>query len=191
MCQNGGMALPRDYSNQECSLARTLEIVGERWTLLIVRDAFYGVRRFSDFLAHLKIPKAVLSERLNVLVGADVLERVPGRFGHDEYEIIDKGLRLWPTIRCLTGWGDEHYAPAGPRRLFMHATCGCEVDERGVCPSCETLVGVGDLIVVPGPGLPPIDADADPVTAALARPHRMLEPLDTRLARRRPDDPTS
>jgi DNA-binding HxlR family transcriptional regulator len=185
------MALPREYSSQECSLARTLEIVGERWTLLIVRDAFYGVRRFSDFLAHLKIPKAVLSERLNVLVGADVLQRVPGRFGHDEYEIIDKGLRLWPTIRCLTGWGDEHYAPAGPRRLFMHATCGCEVDERGVCPSCKTLVGVGDLIVVPGPGLPPIDANADPVTAALTRPHRMLERLDTRPARGHPDGPTS
>jgi len=185
------MGLPRDYTDQDCSLARALEIVGERWTLLIVRDAFYGVRRFTDFLAHLKIPKAVLTERLNILVAAEVLQRAPGPFGHDEYEITDKGVRLWPTVRCLIGWGDEHYAPAGPRRLFVHTTCGREVDERGVCPSCDTLVGVADLIVIPGPGLPPIDANADPVTAALAGPHRMLEPVNTRAAHRRPDHHTS
>ena len=63
-----------------------------------------------------------------------------------------------------------------------------DANERGVCPSCDTLVAVADLIAVPGPGLPHIDADADPVTAALARPHRMLEPVDTRAAHRRPDD---
>jgi DNA-binding HxlR family transcriptional regulator len=187
MCQNEVVALPRDYTGQACSLARTLEIVGERWTLLIVRDAFYGVRRFSDFLAHLKLPKAVLTDRLNVLVAAEVLGRVPGRFGHDEYEVTDKGVQLWPAVRCLIGWGDEHYAPAGPLRLFLHARCGREVDDRGMCRTCDTLVDVADLLVAPGPGLPVIDSDSDPVTVALARPHRMLEPVDTRAAHRHSD----
>jgi DNA-binding HxlR family transcriptional regulator len=71
------MALPNDYAGQACSLARTLEVVGERWTLLIVRDAFYGVRRFGDFAAHLGIPRAVLAERLKSLTAAGVLARVP------------------------------------------------------------------------------------------------------------------
>jgi DNA-binding HxlR family transcriptional regulator len=174
------MALPHDYASQECSLARTLEVIGERWTLLIVRDAFYGVRRFSDFLAHLKIPKAVLTERLNALVAASVLQRVPGPSGHDQYELTGKGLRLWPAVRCLNGWGDEYYAPAGPRRLFLHARCGHEVDEQGTCPTCGTLVDVADLLVAPGPGLPPAHAGTDPVTTALARPHPMLQPINTK-----------
>ena len=185
------MALPRDYADQACSLARTLEIIGERWTLLIVRDAFYGVRRFSDFLAHLKIPKAVLTDRLNVLVSAEVLQRVPAPSGHDEYALVDKGVRLWPAVRCLVGWGDEYYAPAGPLRLFVHSKCGREVDDRGACRGCDTLVDAADLIVAPGPGLPPADANDDPVTVALARPHHMLEPIDTKASHRRPSEQAS
>ena len=72
------MALPNDYAGQACSLARALEIVGERWTLLIVRDAFFGVRRFGDFAAHLRIPRAVLAERLKSLTAAGVLTRGTG-----------------------------------------------------------------------------------------------------------------
>src|ERR1700690_1478964 len=72
-----GSMLGKDYQRQDCSLARALEVVGERWTLLIVRDAFYGVRRFNDFQAHLDIPKAVLSDRLNGLVEDGILERRP------------------------------------------------------------------------------------------------------------------
>src|ERR1700753_1084550 len=75
------MALPNDYAGQACSLARALEIVGERWTLLIVRDAFFGVRRFGDFAAHLGIPRAVLAERLKSLTAAGVLARVPAQAG--------------------------------------------------------------------------------------------------------------
>src|ERR1700753_299078 len=101
------MALPNDYAGQACSLARTLEVVGERWTLLIVRDAFFGVRRFGDFAAHLAIPRAVLAERLKSLTAAGVLARVPAQAvpggahgadgrqrtggGHPEYELTAKG----------------------------------------------------------------------------------------------------
>jgi glycine/D-amino acid oxidase-like deaminating enzyme len=111
--------------------------------------------------------------------------------GSAQFDRLDDGPRALAAVRCLIGWGDEHYAPAGPRLLFVHTTCGREVNERGVCPSCDTLVAVADLSAVPGSGLPHIDADADPVTAALARPHRMLEPVDPRAAHRRPDDHTS
>jgi DNA-binding HxlR family transcriptional regulator len=173
------MALPRDYTGQTCSLARSLEVIGERWTLLIVRDAFYGVRRFSDFLAHLSIPRAVLTERLAGLVAAGILERVPGPGGYDEYAITDKGRALWPAVHALTAWGDTYYAAKGPRRLFTHTACGATVDAAGSCPTCGTAVDLADLTVAPGPGLAGDNA-TDPVSVALATPHRMLEPLSTR-----------
>ncbi len=108
------MPLPKDYADERCSLARALEVVGERWTLLIVRDAFFGVRRFGDFAAHLEIPRAVLTSRLAALVEARVLELVPGAHGHDEYALTGKGRELWPVVRSLLVWGDEHYSEAGP-----------------------------------------------------------------------------
>ncbi len=99
------MALPKDYAGEGCSLARALEIVGERWTLLIVRDAFFGVRRFGDFAAHLAIPRAVLTHRLSALVEAGVLTIVPGPHGHDEYALTGKGLDLWPDGPLPAGVG--------------------------------------------------------------------------------------
>jgi DNA-binding HxlR family transcriptional regulator len=176
------MPLPRDYAGQACSLASCLEVIGERWTLLIVRDAIYGVRRFSDFLAHLSIPKAVLTERLAGLVAAGILERVPGPGGHDEYALTSKGQALWPAMHALMAWGDQYYAGNGPRRLITHAACGATVDAVGTCPACAIKVGLAGLAVAPGPGLAGV-TPADPVSVALSRPHRMLEPLDTRSSR--------
>ena len=104
-------------------MARSLEVIGERWTLLIVRDAFYGVRRFSDFRDHLDIPRAVLSERLNLLVEHGILARSAAASGRDEYALTEKGERLWPTMRSLMAWGNEYYMPGPlapqdhPRRL--------------------------------------------------------------------------
>ena len=115
------MALPKDYADDRCSLARALEVVGERWTLLIVRDAFFGVRRFGDFAAHLEIPRAVLTSRLAALVEAGVLALVPGAHGHDEYALTGKGRDLWPVGPLAAGLGDEHYSDIGPRRVFRHA----------------------------------------------------------------------
>ena len=100
------MALPREYAGQACSIAKALEIVGERWTLLIVRDAAYGVRRFSDFVTHLDIPRRVLTERLKFLVEEGILEKQPAG-GREEYALTDKGLALVPVIRALAAWGDE------------------------------------------------------------------------------------
>src|ERR1700727_1797717 len=133
------MALPNDYAGQACSLARSLEIIGERWTLLIVRDAFWGVRRFADFIDHLGIPRAVLASRLKTLVAAGVLTRVAGE-RHLEYELTDKGAALWPVVLSLMGWGDDFCAPGGPRRLFRHAADGGQVDHSGRCDACAKPV---------------------------------------------------
>ncbi|MFC7728001.1 winged helix-turn-helix transcriptional regulator [Actinomadura keratinilytica] len=101
------MALGKDYARQDCAVARALEVVGERWTMLIIRDALYGVRRFSDFLARLDIPRAVLSQRLQSLVDAGVLEKA----GH-EYVITETGKELWPVVHALARWGSGTSATA-------------------------------------------------------------------------------
>jgi DNA-binding HxlR family transcriptional regulator len=171
------MALRSDYTGQSCSLARALEIVGERWTLLIVRDAFYGVRRFGDFAAHLSIPRAVLAERLRSLAAAGVLVHLPDRGPGGEYELTDKGVTLWPTIWALLNWGDENYAADGPRRIFRHATDEGPLDRLGRCDQCGRTVDPRDIVITPGPGLAGAPGGDDPVTAGLRRPHRLLQPL--------------
>lgn len=172
------MALGNDYDRQDCSLARTLELVGERWTLLIVRDAFYGVRRYNEFLAHLDVPRGVLANRLRVLVDAGVLDRrryssSPPRH---EYTLTPMGEALWPALYALAQWGETYLAPAGARRLFRHVTCGGQVGRAGVCTTCGQPVPPGDLEVWPGPGADATLRD-DAVTKALRHPHRLLVPL--------------
>ncbi|MGW7064179.1 winged helix-turn-helix transcriptional regulator [Streptomyces sp. NPDC054904] len=173
------MTLPRDYRGQSCALARSMEVIGERWTLLIVRDAFFGVRRFGDFAAHLGLPRAVLTDRLTTLTRAGVLARVPGPGKREVYELTAKGLELWPAVRALTVWGELHYAPegGGPRRILRHAGDGAALTGDGRCEGCGLLVDVRDILLTPGPGLPGPDPADDPVSAALHHPHRLLTPL--------------
>lgn len=155
-----------------CSLARSLEIVGERWTLLIVRDAFFGVRRFNDFATQLGIPRAVLTSRLKTLVEAGVLERRGA-----EYELTDAGLDLLPVIRALMGWGDAHTSPGGPRRVMRHDADDGLLDAQGVCETCGGRVPVPDIRIEPGPGFDPSRVVEDPVSAAINGPRRLLEPI--------------
>lgn len=171
------MALPSDYANQACSMARTLEVIGERWTLLIVRDAFFGVRRFGDFATHLRIPRAVLAERLKALTGAGVFARVAGEGQRDEYELTEKGQSLWPVIRSLMVWGDENYAPGGPCRIFLHAVDDGDLDPTGRCQRCGSVVEARETDIVPGPGVAPPRIEDDLVTIALAGRHRLLQPV--------------
>jgi DNA-binding HxlR family transcriptional regulator len=169
--------LGKDYEGQDCSLARALEVVGERWTLLIVRDAFYGVRRFNDFQAHLDIPKAVLSERLRSLVDNDVLERHPdpAHGGRWLYELTPAGRDLWPALHALLVWGDRHRSPNS--RVFEHADCGGRLDDVGYCARCEFTPGPEDVLSTPRRRGAP--RRADPVTSALRGPHRLLVPIET------------
>lgn len=175
------MGLGKDYSTQDCSLARALEIVGERWTLLVLRDCFYGVRRFSDLRDHLDIPRAVLSERLNSLVAAGLLYRLPHGTSHD-YVLTERGLTLWPTVFALAQWGEQHFAPPeGPRRIFSHVACGTDLESTGLCPECGIVPEPSDLVVQHGPGADPT-VRSDPVSLALRRPHRLLTPLHPEFA---------
>ncbi|MFG2117618.1 winged helix-turn-helix transcriptional regulator [Streptomyces sp. NPDC048710] len=171
------MALGKDYATQECSIARALEVVGERWTLLVVRDAIYGVRRYNDFLVHLGIPRAVLSARLKTLTEEGVLDkrRYQESPPRDEYVVTERGIALWPALRALALWGRENFQ-ASRLRYFRHAECGTELGPYGECPVCGTVVPVADVVLMPGPGLDP--DPADPVSRALLKPKRLLEPLE-------------
>ena len=114
------MTLPNDYAGQACSLARSLEIIGERWTLLIIRDSFWGVRRFDDFVGHLRMPRAVLASRLKTLVAAGVMTRVAGE-RHLEYELTDKGAALWPVVFSLMRGAADGRRQLGNRRADQAA----------------------------------------------------------------------
>jgi DNA-binding HxlR family transcriptional regulator len=168
--------LGKDYPGQDCSLARALEVVGERWTLLIIRDAFYGVRRFSDFAAHLDIPRAVLAERLRGLVETGLMERRPDaeRPGREVYELTRSGRELWPALHALIRWGARFSTRPGSPRRFLHAACDTVLDERGECPHCEVAPKPKDVVTI-GPGKGPFRTD--PVSAALHSPRRLLQPL--------------
>jgi DNA-binding HxlR family transcriptional regulator len=170
------MPLGTDYARQDCSLARSLEVVGERWTLLILRDAFFGVRRFSDFQAHLDISKAVLSARLDALVGDGLMTRSGA--GHPEYRLTDEALGLWPALYALAQWGERRTTRGRPRRLYRHVGCG-DLGADARCTRCGRAPAPADLEVRPGPGADPTLRD-DPVSVALREPHRLLEPLPVR-----------
>jgi DNA-binding HxlR family transcriptional regulator len=125
-----------------CSIGRAMEILGERWTFLILRESFYGVRRFSDIQRNLGIARNILSIRLQTLVGAGILERVlyqhePERY---EYRLSEAGKDLYPAIVTLMRWGDRHLqgeGEGGPPVVLRHNACGHEADPRLVCSHCR------------------------------------------------------
>jgi DNA-binding HxlR family transcriptional regulator len=146
--------LPRDYKGQNCSIARTLELIGDRWTLLVLREAFTRTRRFEDFQRNLAIARNVLTDRLGRLVDDGILERRRYREHppRDEYRLTDRGLDLWPVLISLAKWGDRHAADHGPPRLFLHRGCGGELTERLRCDRCGADLGPRDIEVGLGPG---------------------------------------
>jgi len=170
------MPLGTDYARQDCSLAKALEVVGERWTMLILRDCFFGVRRFSDLQAHLDISKAVLSARLDTLVAEGLLERSGD--GHPEYTLTEDALGLWPALHALAQWGDRRTTPGSPRRIYRHVGCG-DLDHERRCARCGTIPGPADIEFRPGPGADPT-VRHDPVSVALREPHRLLTRLPAR-----------
>jgi DNA-binding HxlR family transcriptional regulator len=146
------------YENHTCSIAATLDVVGERWSLLIVRNVMLGLRRFEEMQQNLGIARNVLQSRLSGLVEQGVLERRayqerPARY---EYRLTEKGLDLWPTIVALMQWGDRHaLAAAGPPVLLEHRRCGGSVDEHRICACCGERLKVRDVRALPGPGASP------------------------------------
>jgi DNA-binding HxlR family transcriptional regulator len=169
------VGLGKNYDGQDCSLARTLEIIGERWTMLVLRDCFFGVRRFTDLQAHLDVPRAVLTDRLAQLVAEGILARVEYQRGRYEYTLTDRGVDLWPAMYALAQWGERHRAPNGRRRIFTHAECGTPLEPTGFCPTCGIVPSPDTLDLVPGPGMRQVRDD--PVSVALRTRHRLLTPL--------------
>lgn len=126
-------------SDLHCSVARTLDIVGERWTLLVLRDAFNGKRRFEEFAQSLPIARNVLTARLNTLVEHGVLRREPyqQRPERFEYRLTDAGRELYPVLIGLLQWGDRHLAgEAGPPLIVTHRDCGGHPEARVTCSDC-------------------------------------------------------
>ena len=138
-----------------CSIARTLDVVGEWWTLLILRDAFRGTTRFDDFHGSLGMARSVLTARLKKLTDEGVLARTlysehPPRH---EYRLTEKGLALFPVIAALQQWGDDWATgPAGPSVLLLHTTCGQVSRPELRCPGCGGEVSAATARSVPGPG---------------------------------------
>lgn len=144
--------LRRTYDGQNCSIARTLEIVGERWTLLIVRDALSGITRFDGFLASLPIARNVLSDRLNGLVSHGIMERVQyqDRPPRHEYLLTARGRELTSVIVVLMAWGDRHLpTPAGPPAVAEHIGCGGTVLPRLACDCCDEPVAATKVLYRP------------------------------------------
>jgi DNA-binding HxlR family transcriptional regulator len=149
------VVLQRDYPGQICSIARALEVVGERWSLLIVRDALVGLTRFEEFQESLGIASNVLTNRLKLLCDQEVLERVadPERPGRPKYFLTDKGRELGPALIVFMKWGDRHYpTPGGPPRLTLHAGCGGNIGPDLRCDRCGGQAAPGDIVLQPGPG---------------------------------------
>lgn len=152
--------LGRTYDTQNCSAARALELVGERWSLLIIRDAlFAGCSRFADFQRRLGVAPNILTARLDSFVAAGLMER--RRYSehpeHYEYMLTAKGRDLAPVIVALTAWGDRHAAPNGPPIIYEHTACGGEIHQQICCDACEQQIHQTDIKVRPGPGLLPRD----------------------------------
>jgi DNA-binding HxlR family transcriptional regulator len=145
--------LKREYQGQDCSIARTLELVGERWTLLIIRDVFRGYRRFDEFQRRLGIASNVLAKRLDRLVEAGIFERIPyqERPVRHEYVLTERGRELGVPLFGLMHWGDKHLAPDGPPMILEH-DCGATVTTELVCAKCGTLRSSDVVHGVPGPG---------------------------------------
>lgn len=153
--------LHREYQTQVCSVARSLEVVGERWSLLIVRSVLQGVVRFDDLKEALGITRSVLTTRLQHLCAEGVLERTPysDRPPRFEYRVTEKGAELWPLLAHLLRWGDKYYPePAGAPLLVEHAECGGAPDGNLVCDRCGTSLRAADVEVRPGPGSPAVAA---------------------------------
>ena len=147
------------FEEMNCSVAQCLEVIGEWWSMLIVRDAFLGVTRFDDFQARLGISRNILNQRLNGLVDHGVLERVQyqERPPRSEYRLTDKGRDLWGVLTTMRQWGDRWAAPNGPRVETVHTACGHVAHAVHVCSECGESIDARSVKAVAGAAARPGD----------------------------------
>lgn len=145
-----------EFDTAECSIQKTLDVIGEKWTMLILREAFNGVRRFDQIRDHVGVSDPVLSDRLRKLVAAGVLEstpyREPGQRVRKEYRLTDKGLDLYPVMISLLRWGDEHCADTdGPPLEVLHRDCGQPIRAVVECAAGHTISSPREAVTSPTP----------------------------------------
>ena len=142
------MGRTADYTNERCAIAATLEVVGDPWTLLILRDAFQGVKRFEQWQERLGVARNVLAARLKSLVAHGVLEprRYSERPPRQEYVLTPKGRGLSPVLLTMAEWGDQHVYGLGKGPVhFVHKACGCDFHPKLACEACGEIVDGRDL----------------------------------------------
>jgi DNA-binding HxlR family transcriptional regulator len=146
-----------DYDTENCTIGATLAIVGEKWTFLVLREAFNGVRRFDDIRRRVGAPRQILSDRLGRLVEQDLLRKVPyrepGQRSRSEYRLTEKGLALFPVMMALLEWGNVYAAtPAGPVVELTHRDCGAPVRLHLACDEGHPVASAREITPLPGPG---------------------------------------
>jgi DNA-binding HxlR family transcriptional regulator len=144
----------KSFVDMDCSVAQCLEVIGEWWSMLVVRDAFLGVTRFDQFQSRLGISRNILQDRLTKLVDAGVLVKVPysEHPPRHDYRLTDKGRDLWPVLTTMRQWGDRYAAPTGPPVQIVHKDCGATTAVDMVCASCGETVEARDFRAIPGVG---------------------------------------
>ena len=146
-----------EYDTANCTIGAAVSHIGEKWTFLVLREAFNGVRRFEDMRRRTQAPRQVLSERLSRLVADGMLRRVPyqerGQRVRHEYRLTQKGLDLSPVLVALMEWGDKHATgPAGPQVRLTHRDCGAGVHLQLACTDGHVLASPREVTPLPGPG---------------------------------------
>ncbi|HLH58383.1 MAG TPA: helix-turn-helix domain-containing protein [Streptosporangiaceae bacterium] len=146
-----------DYDTANCPIGAAVGIIGEKWTFLVLREAFSGVRRFADMQRRTQAPRQVLSDRLSRLVRDGLLRRVPyqeeGQRTRHEYRLTGKGVDLYPILVALMHWGDRYgTGAAGPNVTLTHRDCGQPVHLRLTCEDGHTLDSAREVTPIPGPG---------------------------------------
>ena len=144
----------KSFAGMHCSVAQCLEIVGDWWTLLIVRDVFMGVLRFEEFQQRLGISRNILIQRLTSLVEHGILEKIrysdhPPRY---EYRLTATGRDLWPVLDAMRQWGDKYAAPDGPPVKMIHTSCGHVAESVMTCSCCGEPLALRDMTAISGPG---------------------------------------
>jgi DNA-binding HxlR family transcriptional regulator len=146
-----------DWSVENCTIGRTMEILGERWTVVVLREIFIGLRRFDEMREHTNVPRQVLANRLALLVDEGILRRhpyqEPGARVRYEYRLTTKGLDLYPILVAVRQWGDRYLAdPDGPALRTEHRDCGAQVHSELRCEAGHLVGSVRDVLPGPGPG---------------------------------------
>jgi DNA-binding HxlR family transcriptional regulator len=152
-----GTAWMLDYDTANCAIGAAVAAIGDKWTFLVLREAFNGVRRFDDMQRRTAAPRQVLSDRLSRLVAEGMLRRVPyqerGQRSRHEYRLTEKGLDLYPVLVALMGWGDRHETGTeGPQVQLTHRDCGAPVRLQLTCAEGHQLESARDVTPLPGPG---------------------------------------